>query len=138
MTAQYEAYGSNPNETKANSSTNTTQPTDNNESSSEPSSTVTNEDKSSNKQDSTQNNKDNKKNDKNAIYSISVEPSIKVDFKTVVENKYKQMPYYVKVTNTGNKPTGAINISLTGSGASNFELNKTQIPVWWLVKPVHL
>lgn len=60
-------------------------------------------------------------------YSISTDPSEKLVLDTVVENRYNRIPYKITVTNTGSKPTGTLNVSLSGSGVSGFSLSKSSM-----------
>lgn len=67
----------------------------------------------------------NTQNKSTKIYSISTNPWNELIMNPVKESNYTRTSYTVTVTNTGNMYTGQLTISLSGSGASSFELSKT-------------
>jgi uncharacterized membrane protein len=61
------------------------------------------------------------------IYSISLSRTSTYTFPTADPGYGQQTALTVTVTNTGNRATGQLTISLTGGGATAFTLNKTTI-----------
>jgi subtilisin family serine protease/uncharacterized membrane protein len=63
-----------------------------------------------------------------STYGISLNPATNKSFGFVTEGYTEQTPHIVIVNNAGNLPTDELNISLSGTNASSFMLNKTLIP----------
>jgi len=60
-------------------------------------------------------------------YGISLDVSGTHIFSSAVEGYGAQTPLTVNVTNTGNQPTGSLNMALSGANAGDFTLSKTSI-----------
>jgi len=62
-----------------------------------------------------------------SAYGISLNPSGDHAFLSVTPGYSQQTPHSVTINNTGNRPTGALIIALSGANANSFTLNKTNI-----------
>ena len=60
-------------------------------------------------------------------HDILLSPATDKYFGTATVGYSEQTPYSVTVNNTGNQPTGALAIALSGKNASSFSLNKSSI-----------
>lgn len=60
-------------------------------------------------------------------YSISLSKTGTHTFTAATEGYAAQTPLTVTVTNTGNKVTGALNVTLSGTNADKFELSKSSL-----------
>ncbi|MCL2842214.1 MAG: choice-of-anchor D domain-containing protein [Oscillospiraceae bacterium] len=63
-----------------------------------------------------------------STWEISLTPTGLHAFPAATEGYGAQTPYTVTVTNTGNRVTSAISITLSGTNADSFTLNRTSMP----------